>query len=188
MAHQFAVLSLGANIPRSHLGHGRLFRRVCRQLSQYGAPVVTASRLYRTAPWPPGAHAPCYSNAIVIVRAKLSAPSLLRLMLYLELTSGRRRSIPNAPRILDLDLLDYRGLNISKPSGTDCLWLPHPRMHQRAFVLAPLCDVWPTWRHPKLDVTAHQLLKNCDMSGVQILTSHAITGHKTRLFGADVEV
>ncbi len=74
----------------------------------------------------------------------------------MEVLFGRVRTKANAARILDLDLLDYKG-NISKDGQSPVL--PHPRMHQREFVLAPLGDLVPDWRHPEMGKTAADLMK-----------------------------
>ena len=82
---------------------------------------------------------PDFVNAVAVVDTALSAGELLRELLALEARHGRVRSKPNAPRTLDLDLLLFGGQVISEPG----LEVPHPRMHQRAFVLVPLVEVTP---------------------------------------------
>lgn len=101
--------------------------------------VVARSNLYRSVPLQ--ATGPDYWNAVVRVRTALSPDALLDALLAIEAAHGRRRPVGevNAPRTLDLDLLRYGELR----RQTERLTLPHPRMAQRAFVLAPLADVWP---------------------------------------------
>lgn len=102
-----------------------------------GTRVIARSSLYRTAPV--GASGPDYVNAVARVETRLTAPALLDALLALEQDAGRERPFPNAPRTLDLDLLLYGGARIASPR----LVVPHPRMHQRAFVLVPLAEIAP---------------------------------------------
>jgi 2-amino-4-hydroxy-6-hydroxymethyldihydropteridine diphosphokinase len=95
------------------------------------------SSLYRTAPV--GAGGPDYINAVAEVATTLSAPELLAQLLRLEREAGRERPYRNAPRTLDLDLLLFGGGRIESPALT----VPHPRMHERAFVVVPLAEIAP---------------------------------------------
>src|SRR5690606_22413976 len=83
---------------------------------------------------------------------------LLAAALAIERELGRVRSFPNAPRSIDIDLLSWGGVAVDSPTLT----LPHPRLHQRAFVLVPLAEVAPEWRHPLLNLTAVELLARLD--------------------------
>jgi 2-amino-4-hydroxy-6-hydroxymethyldihydropteridine diphosphokinase len=131
-----AFIALGAN-----LGDGAATLRIA--VSGIDAlpltRVVARSSLYRSVPLQ--ATGPDYWNAVVRVRTALSPDALLDALLAIEAAQGRQRPAGevNAPRTLDLDLLRYGELR----RQTERLTLPHPRMAQRAFVLAPLADVWP---------------------------------------------
>ena len=129
-----AYVGLGAN-----LGHAT--RAVCDALVHIGElPRTTVSRhssLYRTAPVPAGG--PDYINAVAEVVTQLSAPELLAQLQRIERQAGRERPYPNAPRTLDLDLLLFGSARIDSTS----LQVPHPRMHERAFVLVPLAEIAP---------------------------------------------
>jgi len=96
-----------------------------------------ASSLYRSAPYE--AQGPDFINAVALIYTRLSPLALLHALQALEQQSGRERPFKNAPRTLDLDLIFYGDTELS----THELTLPHPRWHERAFVLQPLAEVWP---------------------------------------------
>lgn len=112
-----------------------------------------ASLLYRSPPMgPAGQHD--YLNAVTSLYTDLQAQELLRLLQAIEADHGRLRTERWGPRTLDLDLLAF-GESVSHSPQ---LTLPHPHMHERIFVLQPLCDIAPQWRHPVIGQTAEELL------------------------------
>ncbi len=118
------------------------------------------SRWYRTAPVPPLPGAPDFVNAVARLEGEAGDPArLLDALHHIEAAAGRLRPFPNAPRTLDLDLIDLAGL---RRAGPDPI-LPHPRAHLRRFVLDPLRDVAPGWVHPVLGRTVDSLL--ADLAG-----------------------
>lgn len=121
---------------------------------------IAASALYRTAPVGLR-HQPDFINAVVEVVAVSPAPTLLDRLFEIEARFGRQRSVRNAPRTLDLDLLLYGETCSADPQLT----LPHPRLHERAFVLAPLAELAPRLRIPGRG-PVEQLLQRC--AGQQI--------------------
>ena len=130
-----AFIGLGANLgdPEAQV------RRAFAALTELpGTRLLAASSLYRSAPVGYTVQ-PDFVNAVVQIETRLGAEALLRELLATEARFGRVRQFPNAPRTLDLDLLLYGDRVIAEPG----LVVPHPRMHERAFVLAPLAEIAP---------------------------------------------
>jgi 2-amino-4-hydroxy-6-hydroxymethyldihydropteridine diphosphokinase len=117
--------------------------------------VVKRSRPYASPAWPDPADPP-FVNAALIFQCALSPSELLAALNGVEAGFGRRRTCSNGPRTLDLDLLDYDGLILSGGAGLPTL--PHPRMAERDFVLAPVAEIAPDWSHPTLGLPASALL------------------------------
>jgi 2-amino-4-hydroxy-6-hydroxymethyldihydropteridine diphosphokinase len=123
--------------------------------------VVSRSRLYRSAPLGHAAQ-PDFVNAVARLDTALEPPRLLTELQAIEKRHGRERPFPDAPRTLDLDLLLYGESVINSAALT----VPHPRMHQRAFVLRPLAEICPAASVPGRG-TAAQLLQNCQGQDVE---------------------
>jgi 2-amino-4-hydroxy-6-hydroxymethyldihydropteridine diphosphokinase len=130
-------VGLGANLGNP----GAQFRVALRQLEvQHPVRVVRQSLLYRTPPWGV-AQQPEFTNAAAELETELSPPALVQALHALERLAGRDRRNEQrwGPRVLDLDLLLYREESWGRP---DCI-VPHPRLHERAFVLVPLAEIAP---------------------------------------------
>jgi 2-amino-4-hydroxy-6-hydroxymethyldihydropteridine diphosphokinase len=147
-------IALGANLPSAAGPPEATLRRVLALLPKRGVDVEAISPFYRTPAWPNESDPP-FVNAVARVRTKLGPGDLMRLLLQIEIEFGRKRGVKWAPRTLDLDIIDYAGL------VTDAahLMLPHPQMHERPFVLRPLLDIAPDWRHPVTGEPAADLLQ-----------------------------
>lgn len=112
-------------------------------IERAGLAVVRRSRWYRTAPVP-ASDQPWFVNGVVAVATALAPAAVLDVLNRVEAAFGRVRGERNAARVIDLDLLAYGAVVLDTPRLT----LPHPRLGERAFVLLPLADVAPDWRHP----------------------------------------
>lgn len=149
------LLGLGANLPSA--SHGRPEATLAAALAALAAEGVMVERLspwYRSAPMPAADNQPWYVNGVAAVATRLTPEALLALLHRVEQRFGRVRRERNEPRVLDLDLLDYDG----RVQPGDGAVLPHPRLHERAFVLLPLRDVAPGWRHPTLGRGVDELI------------------------------
>ena len=119
---------------------------------RHGLKLVSRSRWWRSSAWPDPADPP-YLNGVALVETGLDPRTTLAALLEMEAAFGRRRSEANAPRTLDLDLIAH-GRTVVNESG---LLLPHPRAHERRFVMGPLAEIAPGWVHPTLRRTAAEL-------------------------------
>src|SRR5215213_6800858 len=159
-----AYVGMGSNLG-DRAGHLLLG---LRGMTKAGLAVARLSSVYETEPAGVFEEQPAFLNMVAELCEPLPPPEmLLRLLLDVEQSLGRRRERPLAPRTLDLDLLLYGG----ELSATDALTLPHPRLHLRRFVLAPLADLIPNSRHPTLGATfADFLAATPDRPSVRLWT------------------
>jgi 2-amino-4-hydroxy-6-hydroxymethyldihydropteridine diphosphokinase len=160
-----AYLGLGANIGDPL----RQMQAAVQALRAHPAlDVLAVSSLYRTRPVG-GEPQPDYLNAVLAVATDLPAKTLLEFTLQLEAQAGRVRNRANAPRPLDIDLLLYGQAVLSEP----VLSVPHPRMAERAFVLAPLAEIAPRVEHPLLQTSMAELNRRVSGAGVEQLAGGA---------------
>lgn len=150
------LVALGANLPSETFGAPPAsLEAALRLLAGEGMNVRRRSFWYRSAPMPPSDQ-PWYVNGVAEIATALSPAELLARLHWIEASFGRVRRLRNEPRVLDLDLLAYND-RVSAP-GDPPPELPHPRMHERAFVLVPLAEIAPDWRYPGLGLTAEELM------------------------------
>jgi len=149
------LIGLGANLPSAEFGAPPpSLEAALELLRQAGVRIVACSRWYRSAPVPPSDQ-PWFVNGVAVVETSLDPAALLQVLHGVEARFGRVRRERNAARVLDLDLLAY---DECVSADDDVVTLPHPRLHQRAFVLMPLAELAPNWRHPRLGKSAQSLL------------------------------
>ena len=149
-------IALGTNLPFQGLEGPALLLAALESIAGAHVKVRNRSSFWASPPWPPDLEGqPPYVNAVAeIDPGPLDAPGLFALLTKIEAEYGRERRDRWAARTLDLDIIDFKGA-VGEWNG---IALPHPRIQERAFVLAPLADIAPDWRHPVLDRSASDLL------------------------------
>jgi len=120
--------------------------------------VKAKSHIYETPPW---GHTdqPKFLNQVVKAKTYLAPEPLLKHLKRLEIALGRKTSFPNGPRLIDMDILFYDDLVLEMP----LLTLPHPRLHERGFVLLPLMDIAPNLLHPVSKKSVSEMIASCDV-------------------------
>ncbi|WP_256370587.1 2-amino-4-hydroxy-6-hydroxymethyldihydropteridine diphosphokinase [Thalassococcus sp. S3] len=165
---------MGSNLPSDGGDPTEILHSACRALTGKGLMIRAISRFFRTPCFPPGA-GPDYVNGVVVLRTDRSPKEVLRLLHEIEGEAGRVRRERWAARVLDLDLIAMDGtilpsaevqerwrtlpLEHQVSEAPPELILPHPRLQDRAFVLVPLADVMPQWRHPLLGLNVAEMLE-----------------------------
>lgn len=182
-----AIIALGGNLPLGNLSSLEILQGAIRDITHLLGETCQTSRLFQTPCFPVGA-GPDYINGVLTVETSHSAAEILELLHQVEKKFSRQREQRWGMRTLDLDLISY-GDQIAPDLEGYLAWrdlplkrqmtetpseliLPHPRLQDRAFVLVPLCDIWPEWHHPILGKTAAELcaeLPKSDLEAVQPL-------------------
>ena len=154
------LIALGANLPSPAGKPADTLNAALAGFAVRSITIEKRSGFYQSLAWPNPSDPP-FINAVAAVRTNFSPSALLAALHEVEDSFGRKRAEPNAPRTLDLDILDYDGKVEHGPPV-----LPHPRMEGRAFVLFPLRDVAPDWRHPVSGRSISELISALPPSGV----------------------
>jgi len=119
------------------------------------------SHVYETLPWG-YEDQPKFLNQVVKVQTYVEPEPLLKHIKRVEIALGRKTSFPNGPRLIDIDILFYDDLVLDTP----VLTIPHPRLHERGFVLLPMTDIAPDHIHPVIQKSVRELMVTCSLSGI----------------------
>jgi 2-amino-4-hydroxy-6-hydroxymethyldihydropteridine diphosphokinase len=178
-----ALISFGANLAERNADLTSVLHKVPSELKTFkGIDMISVSRGFRTPAWPPGS-GPDFLNAAMRIETSLSPEELMAALHRIERGMGRTRPVRWGPRVCDLDLLIY-GDRVIPDRATverwmamdddeairhlpDRLLVPHPRLHRRGFVLLPLLDIAPEWRHPILGRTVAEMAARLDDAAVE---------------------
>jgi len=179
-----AVIALGANLNLRGSGPKVTLQQAIAELADRGVAIRATSRFFATPCFPPGA-GPDYVNAAILIETDSTPTAVLDLLHRVEADFGRARQQRWGMRTLDLDLVCWddrvlpdaetfdHWLNLpperQREAAPDRLILPHPRLQDRAFVLVPMADVAPGWRHPVLGLTVTEMVDRLppgDVAGV----------------------
>ncbi len=150
------LVGMGGNLDSIFGSVYQTAERAYALLEEKGCRIGRSSGWYKTAPVPLSDQ-PWYRNRVFSVETEKTAREVLDVLLAVEAELGRVRTVRNAPRVLDLDLLAYHGEIIDEPPE---LIVPHPRMHLRAFVLYPLREIAPDWVHPESGQNVSEMIEN----------------------------
>jgi 2-amino-4-hydroxy-6-hydroxymethyldihydropteridine diphosphokinase len=145
-------LLLGSNMGNSSAQLKKAKSLINKQVGK----VSRASSFYSTAAWGNTAQ-PDFLNQVIVISTKLNPAEVLDTILSIEKSMGRIRTVKNAPRIIDIDILFYEKEIINEID----LIIPHPLMQERKFVLIPLNELSPNFIHPVFKKNIHELLRNC---------------------------
>ncbi len=157
MKEHIVYLALGSNLGDRLANLKQAIAALTPQLD-----VKAKSQVYETLPWG-YEDQPKFLNQVVKAKTYLEPEPLLKHLKRLEVALGRQESFPNGPRLIDIDILFYDELILYSPS----LVIPHPRLHERAFVLLPLMDLDPELIHPINKKSIREMAADCSLEGIE---------------------
>lgn len=165
------IIGLGANLPHPEYGApAKTLEAALYQLELRGIQVIQRSSWYISPPWPASLSGqPWYVNGAAVLHTDLDADRLLHVLHEVEWSFGRVRMERWAPRRIDLDLIAYHDERTAPCGIHGVAALPHPRMSQRAFVLLPMQEIAPDWRHPESGLSIGDLVAATGSDGVELL-------------------
>jgi 2-amino-4-hydroxy-6-hydroxymethyldihydropteridine diphosphokinase len=157
MKEHTVYLALGTNLGDRAVNLKQAIASLTPQLE-----VKAKSGIYETPPWG-FEEQPKFLNQVLKAKTYLDPEPLLKHLKRLEVALGRKESFPNGPRLIDIDILFYDDLVLNKPS----LVIPHPRLHERGFVLLPLTDIAPDLKHPITKKSVREMAEQSNTAGIE---------------------
>jgi len=159
------LVAYGTNVPQPTFNTIQTFDLVVKNFFDKNVNITSVGKMWHSLSWP-DLSLPPYFNTVLSVKTDLDPISLLRVLHEIEAKFGRVRGevgtdSANGPRTLDLDLISYFDYVVNNSAE---LCVPHPRAHERRFVMGPICDIDPQWRHPVLLKTAAELYDQANIA------------------------
>ena len=140
-------------------------------LSSLGINIIKTSSFYESKSWP-NKNFPNYLNTVILIQTSLEIKDLFNMIKNIEKFVGRIKAPKNFPRVCDIDIIDFNGINKNIGAIYNEISVPHPRMHKRNFVLIPLYEINKKWIHPKFKKNITKLISNLsnnDLRGIKIV-------------------
>ena len=159
---KFVYLGIGSNLGNKK----RNIEKAKFQIEKNGIKIESCSSFYETDSWPNN-NFPKYFNIVLKAKTFFKPPNLLKKIKEIEILIGRKLSLKNYPRICDIDIIDYDQKTLKINNDNQKLIIPHPKLHERNFVLLPLYEIEKDWLHPKKNRKISELLRDLDVNNLR---------------------
>ena len=170
MLNQKLIIGIGGNIKSEDGDHPiKVAMKAIRYLKDYSINITNQSSWYETEPIPKSDQ-PNFFNCIVFAKTVLNELDVLNSLHEIEYRLGRRRTLVNEARVIDLDLIDYSNKILRNKE----IVIPHPRAHQRRFVMEPLAELDKNWIHPILKINVKRILNGLSNQNIKIFNEKEI--------------
>ena len=156
-----AFLAIGSNLGSKK----RNIEKAKFLLEKNSIKIIKSSNIYETYSWP-NRNDPKFYNIVIKIITSLKPINLFFIIKDIEKKLGRKKTLINRPRICDIDILDYKGQTYKLYANNNELIIPHPRLHNRNFVLFPLFEIEKNWKHPLKKTKIHDLIRKLDNSSL----------------------
>ena len=159
---KFVYLGIGSNLANKKLN----IEKAKFQIEKNGIKIEACSSFYETDSWPNN-NFPKYLNIVLKTKTFFKPQDLLKKIKEIEVLIGRKLSLKNHPRICDIDIIDYDQKNLKINNNNQKLIIPHPKLHERNFVLLPLYEIAKNWLHPKKNKEISELLRDLSINNLR---------------------
>ena len=159
---KFVYLGIGSNLGNKKIN----IEKAKFQIEKNGIKIEACSSFYETDSWP-NSKFPKYFNIVLKGKTFFKPQDLLKKIKKIEILIGRKMSLKNYPRICDIDIIDYDQKNLKINNNNQKLIIPHPKLHERNFVLLPLYEISKNWLHPKKNKKIFDLLRDLGVNNLR---------------------